>query len=61
MPQLLPTIRVARPGGDLGKLLLEVPCEGSTLLLRFGQIQSSTEIWGSGRGAFSKDAAAGFA
>lgn len=56
-----PPSRVARPGGDLGKLLVEVPCEGSMLLLRFGQIQNSSEVWGSGRGEFSKDAAAGFA
>lgn len=61
MPQLVPTIRVARPGGDLGKLLVEVLRKGSMLLLHFGQIQSSTEVWGSGRGEFSKDAAAGFA
>lgn len=50
MPQLLPTISVARPGGDLGKLLVEVPCEGFMLLLHFGQTQSSTQVWVSGRG-----------
>lgn len=61
VPQLLTTISVACPGDDLGKLLVEVPCEGPMLLLHFGQLQSSTAVWGSGRGGFSKDAAAGFA
>lgn len=45
-----PTISVARPGSDLGKLLVEMLCEGFRLLLHFGQIQSSTEVWVSGRG-----------
>lgn len=55
MSQLLPTISRAYPGGDLGKLLVE---PGVHTLLHFRQIQSSTALWGSGRGGFSKDAAA---